>query len=379
MTRNLLSIVALPISLGKRALVYSSWMKEAEQLLSFISPFLGEQQREFYGNADVLGSFWKESDILPVVIPEREQDHNSCFISNDSLHQQQQLQEEQQSDREPSFFTFHLVVCSKCKRSVPIQLFAAHEELCTAAMVQMQSESFSRAPSTFVSPSYGQKMPSSTGQKHLLYAQKHQSSSSNASRNACNKKRQPVVLDFDRHCGVLTDQGVHCIRALTCKSHSMSAKRAVVGRSMEFDKLLARHHANKAATSALSASSSIVSAKTLFAPASKGLFGSAGEHQQPISGRAMQSNAAGNGSPQILSPNSGLPNASRRKGTNLMQHNVSLLDAVLENDAYFDNVAQFSSTLLQLYRQSTMPVVVRKVEFAFPMTALEAKYSNVKK
>ncbi len=38
-------------------------------------------------------------------------------------------------------------------------------------------------------------------------------------------------IDVDKQCGVINDKGLPCSRSLTCKSHSMGAKRAVEGRS----------------------------------------------------------------------------------------------------------------------------------------------------
>ncbi|CZR69990.1 related to SGF73-SAGA associated factor [Phialocephala subalpina] len=52
------------------------------------------------------------------------------------------------------------------------------------------------------------------------------------------KPKGPV--DVERQCGVLKD-GVACARSLTCKSHSMGAKRAVPGRSLPYDMLLAAY------------------------------------------------------------------------------------------------------------------------------------------
>lgn len=46
-------------------------------------------------------------------------------------------------------------------------------------------------------------------------------------------------LDLDKQCGVVASIGVPpCARSLTCKSHSMSSKRAVEGRSKPYDVLL---------------------------------------------------------------------------------------------------------------------------------------------
>jgi hypothetical protein len=50
-------------------------------------------------------------------------------------------------------------------------------------------------------------------------------------------KRIKGPVDVERQCGVMKD-GVPCARSLTCKSHSMGAKRAVPGRSLPYDMLL---------------------------------------------------------------------------------------------------------------------------------------------
>lgn len=52
------------------------------------------------------------------------------------------------------------------------------------------------------------------------------------------KGRVKGPADYDKHCGVINDKGVPCSRSLTCKSHSMGAKRAVQGRSRNYDDLL---------------------------------------------------------------------------------------------------------------------------------------------
>lgn len=50
------------------------------------------------------------------------------------------------------------------------------------------------------------------------------------------KPKGPV--DVEKQCGVTLPNGVQCARSLTCKSHSMGAKRAVPGRSLPYDMLL---------------------------------------------------------------------------------------------------------------------------------------------
>ena len=54
-----------------------------------------------------------------------------------------------------------------------------------------------------------------------------------------NKNKGPV--DVERQCGVPLPNGGFCARSLTCKTHSMGAKRAVLGRSAPYDQLLAAY------------------------------------------------------------------------------------------------------------------------------------------
>ena len=53
------------------------------------------------------------------------------------------------------------------------------------------------------------------------------------------KPKGPV--DVEKQCGVLLPNGGFCARSLTCKSHSMGAKRSVPGRSLPYDLLLAQY------------------------------------------------------------------------------------------------------------------------------------------
>lgn len=52
--------------------------------------------------------------------------------------------------------------------------------------------------------------------------------------------------DPNKHCGVkVAETGKPCTRSLTCKTHSLSLRRAVIGRKKNFDELLADHRAAK--------------------------------------------------------------------------------------------------------------------------------------
>lgn len=67
--------------------------------------------------------------------------------------------------------------------------------------------------------------------------------------NKKKKKDEPKIktakpkgpVDVEKQCGVILSNGAMCARSLTCKSHSMGAKRAVLGRSMNYDILLAQY------------------------------------------------------------------------------------------------------------------------------------------
>ena len=53
------------------------------------------------------------------------------------------------------------------------------------------------------------------------------------------KPKQPV--DVEKQCGVPLPNGLLCARSLTCKTHSMGAKRQVPGRSAPYTTLLAQY------------------------------------------------------------------------------------------------------------------------------------------
>jgi len=58
------------------------------------------------------------------------------------------------------------------------------------------------------------------------------------------KGRTKGPVDYDKQCGVINDKGLPCSRSLTCKAHSMGAKRAVQGRSKAYDELLLEWNRN---------------------------------------------------------------------------------------------------------------------------------------
>jgi hypothetical protein len=64
---------------------------------------------------------------------------------------------------------------------------------------------------------------------------------------------QKSPVDVEKQCGVTLSTGAQCARSLTCKSHSVAAKRAVPSRSLPYDMLLqAYQKTNQAKTQSIS-------------------------------------------------------------------------------------------------------------------------------
>ncbi|XP_022538524.2 ataxin-7 isoform X1 [Astyanax mexicanus] len=80
------------------------------------------------------------------------------------------------------------------------------------------------------------------GKGHLSSLDKKPDSSTNASSRRLYRRQSEREFNPDIHCGVL-DIGARkpCTRSLTCKTHSLSQRRAVPGRRKRFDTLLAEH------------------------------------------------------------------------------------------------------------------------------------------
>ncbi|XP_019941851.1 ataxin-7 [Paralichthys olivaceus] len=90
------------------------------------------------------------------------------------------------------------------------------------------------------------QIPNGKGHLSALSDKKQDSSSSASSRRHLSKKVNEREFNPDNHCGVMDITARKpCTRSLTCKTHSLSQRRAVPGRRKRFDTLLAEHK-NKA-------------------------------------------------------------------------------------------------------------------------------------
>ncbi|XP_057701534.1 ataxin-7 [Corythoichthys intestinalis] len=88
------------------------------------------------------------------------------------------------------------------------------------------------------------QIPNGKGHLSVLSDKKQDSSNSSSasSRRHINKKVTEREFNPDIHCGVVDMTARKtCTRSLTCKTHSLSQRRAVPGRRKRFDTLLAEH------------------------------------------------------------------------------------------------------------------------------------------
>ncbi|XP_005092007.2 ataxin-7-like protein 1 [Aplysia californica] len=132
--------------------------------------------------------------------------------------------------------------------------------------------------------------------------------------------------DANKHCGVkIHETGKPCTRSLTCKTHALSLRRAVPGRSKAFDELLKEHKAAKDAlikakgVSQSAPSVASVGNRVLVSPASISSTMNALKQQQQHNspqmvslsgqrdGKASLSPNTGSTSPRILVPSCGVP------------------------------------------------------------------------
>ncbi|KAI7792107.1 putative ataxin-7-like protein 1, partial [Triplophysa rosa] len=92
-----------------------------------------------------------------------------------------------------------------------------------------------RRPPTSTSPSVSDRRllapPSPPDRKHQ-----------NGAKGARHRRVSGRIFDPNKHCGVVDPETKRpCTRSLTCKTHSLTHRRAVQGRKKDFDILLAEH------------------------------------------------------------------------------------------------------------------------------------------
>ncbi|AET37947.1 deubiquitination module subunit SGF73 Ecym_2198 [Eremothecium cymbalariae DBVPG len=135
--------------------------------------------------------------------------------------------------------------CNDCGR--PIAYSALIDHLQNHCRGRVSSNTVSSISSTReMSPAKVKALKRTNSIDSDLSPSKKQRKSSTPATKKQRKVKQrnptePHLVDLDKQCGVeLPENGV-CGRSLTCKSHSMGAKRAVQGRTKSFDVLLAEY------------------------------------------------------------------------------------------------------------------------------------------
>jgi len=154
--------------------------------------------------------------------------------------------------------------CNHCKRPVLKHAMAAHIERCLNKKQEKQRkkkeakdarDAAARKEKSAPGDSDdededGSKKTSAAGKGGLTASKKRKAVDENEEaaptkkkkkKDAADKAKVPKAkapVDVEKQCGVELPQGGQCARSLTCKSHSMGAKRAVPGRSAPYDKLL---------------------------------------------------------------------------------------------------------------------------------------------
>ncbi|AAS53277.1 AFL097Cp [Eremothecium gossypii ATCC 10895] len=135
-------------------------------------------------------------------------------------------------------------VCNDCGRPIAYSALLVHlQEHCRR---RKESENGAKSPPPEMSPATVKQLKRSSSTDMELSPSKKQRKVATPSTKRQRKVKQrnptePHLVDLDKQCGVeLPERGV-CGRSLTCKSHSMGAKRAVQGRSKPFDVLLTEY------------------------------------------------------------------------------------------------------------------------------------------
>ncbi|CDK28510.1 unnamed protein product [Kuraishia capsulata CBS 1993] len=135
-------------------------------------------------------------------------------------------------------------ICNHCDRPFLETHMAAHIESCMRSSSNSANSAKSRVPkkrrleaefeakeNTPVPPEHPPK-----GKKAKAVKEKKRKKEKT---KPSSKEKGPV--DVEKQCGVALPNNGFCARSLTCKTHSMGAKRAVPGRSAPYDQLLAAY------------------------------------------------------------------------------------------------------------------------------------------
>ncbi|KAJ3305273.1 hypothetical protein HDV03_001871 [Kappamyces sp. JEL0829] len=134
-----------------------------------------------------------------------------------------------------------LVSCNLCSKKLLQSALLKHSETCTGPVKEEKLSPLLAKPDSIPASTFS---PSTTGPVTVTLP--NLSAAALPSAQAPNKKPAAIkkrkidsiapTFNYDVQCAVKTDTG-KCTRAITCKMHSVSMKRAVLGRSKPYDVL----------------------------------------------------------------------------------------------------------------------------------------------
>ncbi|ORX59755.1 SCA7-domain-containing protein [Hesseltinella vesiculosa] len=145
-----------------------------------------------------------------------------------------------------------LVKCNHCKRPVMATNFKEHLDACVQDKdkIRKQGTAKKATPENFFSDNedfdddMGSKARDRKKKRMDIKQEEVKRPADKLQKKGKKEKtkkgaKQKAPLDLDKQCGVIQPPNTTpCTRSLTCKSHSMGAKRAVAGRSHPYDMLL---------------------------------------------------------------------------------------------------------------------------------------------
>ncbi|PKI82593.1 SAGA complex subunit Sgf73 [Malassezia vespertilionis] len=129
-----------------------------------------------------------------------------------------------------------IVACEHCSKPVLREAYTFHIQNCEMARAIANG---SLSPSILRSTKLGtESLSAAPSAKDKVPKTEETPEMDMRRRKGFGGKKNRGPINLDRQCGVINNKGLPCSRSLTCKSHSMGAKRNVPGRSQPYDTLL---------------------------------------------------------------------------------------------------------------------------------------------
>jgi SAGA-associated factor 73 len=136
-----------------------------------------------------------------------------------------------------------IVRCHECQKPILASAIVNHQKVCATKRAKSGGK-HSCAQATSVVLTYvmdagsGKRKAEDDGAEQPLKKKTKKELAKEAAASKNTKGRIKGPPEYDKHCCVINAKGVPCSRSITCKVHSMVAKRSVIGRSKGYDELL---------------------------------------------------------------------------------------------------------------------------------------------